>query len=226
MKKTLLTFCSLLACTLVHAAALQDRAALRAIVGDFVQQQTAALPGKVTFQVEELDSRINLQPCDKIEAFLPGGSKLAGRVSIGVRCNQPGGWRTFVPVQINIRMDLLTSSRPLTMGQIIHQEDLASQTVENPQSGGLTEASQVIGQVMRYSVSQGTVLRAAMMRAPYSIKQGQVVQLLIQGNGFTINGSGVALNNAAEGETVQIRTPSNRVISGIAAENGEVKITP
>ncbi|MDD5612045.1 MAG: flagellar basal body P-ring formation chaperone FlgA, partial [Gallionella sp.] len=123
-------------------------------------------------------------------------------------------------------MDLLTSSRPLTMGQIIRQEDLASQTVENPQSGGLTEASQVIGQVMRYSVSQGTVLRAAMMRAPYSIKQGQVVQLLIQGNGFTINGSGVALNNAAEGETVQIRTPSNRVISGIAAENGEVKITP
>lgn len=225
MKKTLPIPLLLLCCT-AHAAAVQDHAALRGVVSSFVQQQTAALPGKVTFQVEEPDSRISLAPCERIEAFLPAGSKLSGRVSVGVRCNQPGGWRIFVPVQITISMDLLTSSRQLAMGQVIGEADLARQTVENPQSDGLTDASQVIGKVMRYSVSQGVLLRAAMLRTPYSIKQGQVVQLSIQGNGFTVSGSGVALNNAAEGETVQIRPPSSRVISGIAADNGTVKINP
>lgn len=226
MKKALTTLLLLLFCTLAHAAAEQDRGTLRGVVNSFVQQQTASLPGKVSFTVDEVDSRVSLAPCDKMEAFLPAGSKLAGRVSIGVRCNLPGGWRVFVPVQIRISMDLVISARQLAMGQVIQKEDLAMQTVENPQSDGLTDAAQVVGQVMRFSVSQGTILRAAMIRAPYSIKQGQAVQLLIQGNGFTITGSGVALTNAAEGETVQIRTPSNRVISGIAGENGEVKIFP
>lgn len=226
MKKTLLTLCLMLCCPAAHAAAMQDHAALRAAVGEFVQRQTAALPGKVSFSVDEIDSRVSLAACDSIEAFLPTGGKLAGRASVGVRCNQPGGWRIFVPVQIRVSVDLLATSRQLAMGQVVGAADLTRQTVENPQSDGLTDAAQVIGQVMRYSVSQGTLLRAAMLRAPYSIKQGQAVQLSIQGNGFTISGSGVALNNAAEGETVQIRTPSSRVISGVAADNGTVKISP
>jgi len=227
MKKLLLIVGSLLFfCPVSLAAAQQDHAALNTAVGKFVRQQTASLPGRVAFDIDEIDSRINLRSCDHIEAFLPGGSKLIGHVSIGVRCNEVNGWRIFIPVQIRIGMDLLASARPLALGQVIHGEDLARQSVETTQSGGLTDASRVVGQVMRYSVSQGTILHEAMLRAPYSIKQGQSAQLSVQGSGFNISGSGVALNNASEGDTVQIRTLSGRVISGIAGENGVVNIAP
>ena len=226
MKKLLLIVCTLFCYTSATAATQQDHAELSAVVSRFVQQQTAAMPGKVAFDVDEIDSRINLHPCDRIEAFLPGGSKLIGRVSIGVRCNEPNGWRIFIPVQIRVSLDLLISARALAMGQTIHQEDLTSQTMETTQTGGLTDASRVIGQVMRYSVSSGTVLRDNMMRAAYSVKQGQSVQLSIIGSGFNISASGVALSNASAGDTVQIRTASGRVISGIADENGVVDIHP
>jgi len=227
MKKISLMVCSLVFfCQLGNAATQQDHAALSAVVSNFVRQQTTALPGKVAFNVDEIDSRINLPSCNDIEAFLPGGSKLLGRVSIGVRCNEINGWRIFVPVQIKVSMALLSSARPLVLGQVIHAEDLARQTVETSQSGGLSDASRVIGQVMRYSVSAGIILQETMLRAPYSVKQGQPVQLLTQGSGFSISGSGVALNNAAQGESVPIRTASGRVISGIAGENGVVNLMP
>lgn len=226
MKKILLIVCTLLCCTVANAASQQDHAELGAVVSRFVQQQTAAMPGKVAFDVDEIDSRINLNPCDKIEAFLPAGSKLIGRVSIGVRCNETNGWRIFIPVQIRVSLDLLISARALAMGQIIHQEDLTSQTMETTQTGGLTDANRVIGQVMRYSVSSGTILRENMMRAAYSVKQGQSVQMLVIGSGFNISASGVALNNASAGDTVQIRTSSGRVVSGLAEDNGIVSVRP
>lgn len=224
MKKLLLL--GFLFCASALAAPQQDHASLRAVVTTFVQQQITGLPGKVAFNVDQIDPRIALRPCSKIEAFLPTGGQLIGRVSIGVRCNEVNGWSIFIPVQIKITRDLLISARPLSMGQVVHEEDLARQTTETTQNVGLTDARQAIGKVLRYSVAAGYILRDDMLRAPFSVKQGQSVKLSIQGGGFSLSSSGVALNNAGEGEAVQIRTASGRVVSGIAGAEGVVRINP
>lgn len=224
MKNILLIAC--LFCATASAAPQQDNASLKLIVDAFVRQQTAGLPGKITFNIDDIDKRIALRPCSKTEAFLPSGSKLIGRVAIGVRCNEANGWSIFIPAQIKITRDLLISSHPLTLGQVIHDEDLARQTTEITQNTGLTDRTQVIGKVLRYSIAAGYILREDMLRAPYSVKQGQTVKLSIQGGGFSLSSSGVALNNAGEGENVQIRTTSGRVVSGIAGAEGIVQINP
>lgn len=226
MKNLLWIVCLFLHCAAAGAAAQHDHALLRKAVDAFVQQQTAGLPGKVAYTVDEIDPRIVLRACSNIETFLPAGSKLIGRASIGVRCLETNGWSILVPVQIRISRDLLISARPLMTGQLMHEEDIARQTTETTQSGGITDAGLVIGKVLRYSLSAGTLLREDMLRAPYNVKQGQSVQLSVQGSGFSLSSAGVALNNAGEGETVQIRTSTGRVVSGIAVANGVVKISP
>src|SRR5574340_1506781 len=69
--------------------ASQDHAQIRNLVTGFVRQQTATLPGKVSYQVDEIDRRIVLPECNELEAFLPAGSQLIGKTSVGVRCNHP-----------------------------------------------------------------------------------------------------------------------------------------
>ncbi len=221
------------------SAAAQDHAQIRNIVADFVRQQTAALPGKVTYQVDEIDRRIVLPQCANPEAFLPAGSQLIGKTSVGVRCNPPsrkeeandrptrtGSWSIFVPVQVRLSLNLLTSARQLPLGHTLQEQDLASQATESSQAGGFTDPKQVIGKVLRYGIAAGQALREDMLRQPYSVTQGQVVTLAVQGNGFSIRGEGVALNNAGEGQAVQVRVGSGRVISGVARAGGVVEIVP
>ena len=221
------------------SATPQDHAQIRNIVAGFVQQQTAALPGKVTYQVDEIDRRIILPKCAELEAFLPSGSQLIGKTSVGVRCNPPSrkeesndrsartnGWSIFVPVQIRLSLNLLTSARQLPLGHTLQEQDLASQSTESSPSGVFTDPRQVVGKVLRYSISAGQVLREDMLRPPYIVTQGQVVPLAVQGNGFSIRSEGVALNNAGEGQSVQIRVGSGRVISGVARAGGVVEIAP
>jgi len=224
-------------------SAAQDHAQIRNTVTQFVEQQTAALPGKATYQIDETDRRIALPPCANFEAFLPPGSQLIGKTSVGVRCassprqeetqekNKVGqtrtnGWSIFVPVQIRVSLNLMTSARQLPPGHTLQEQDLASQATEASRIEGFTDPQQVLGKVLRYGISAGQVLREDMLRQPYSVKQGQIVQLAVQGNGFSIRSEGVALNNAGEGQAVQIRVSSGRVVSGVARAGGMVEIAP
>lgn len=244
MKKLLLCACLLLGC--VSALALpvedassappslrsdsspvaQDHAQIMNVVADFARQQTAALPGKATYKIDKIDQRITLPECARLEAFLPAGSQLIGKTAIGVRCNEANGWSIFVPVHIRISLNLLVSARQLPLGHTLQNEDIASQTVEASRIEGLTDPKQVLGKVLRYGIAAGQVLREDMLRPPYSVTQGQVVQLAVQGNGFSIRSEGVALNNASEGQAVRVRVGSGRVIGGIARANGTVEVEP
>lgn len=217
--------------------ASQDHAQIRNLVTGFVRQQTAALPGKVSYQVDEIDRRIVLPECNELEVFLPAGSQLIGKTSVGVRCNHPAeeahgrsaharGWSIFVPVQIRLSLNLLTSARQLPLGHTLQEQDIASQVTESSQTGGFTDLKQVIGKVLRYGIAAGQVLREDMLRQPYSVTQGQVVPLAVQGSGFSIRSEGVALNNASEGQAVQVRVGGGRVISGVARAGGVVEIIP
>jgi len=140
--------------------------------------------------------------------------------------SRTNGWSIFVPVQIWVSLNLLTSARQLPPGHTLQEQDLASQTTETSRMEGFTDPQQVLGKVLRYGISAGQVLREDMLRQPYSVKQGQVVQIAVQGNGFSIRSEGVALNNAGEGQSVQIRVSSGRVVSGVARAGGLVEIAP
>src|SRR3989338_7830035 len=67
----------------------QNHVQIRDTVTIFVQQQTAPLPGKITFKIDEIDRRIILPKCAELEAFLQAGSQLIGKTSIGVPCAPP-----------------------------------------------------------------------------------------------------------------------------------------
>jgi len=215
----------------------QDHEQIKNLVADFVQQQTAKLPGKSTYQVEDIDRRLVLPKCDRLEAFLPTGSRLIGKTTIGVRCTPSAvddktnersnpTWNIFIPVQIKLNLNLLISTQQLPLGHALQEQDIASQAIDSSQPGGYTDPNQVIGKVLRYGISAGQVLREDMLRQPYSVTQGQIVQLAMQGSGFSIRSEGVALNNAAEGQAVQVRVASGRVISGTARNGGIVQIAP
>jgi flagella basal body P-ring formation protein FlgA len=227
--KTPLALCLLLLQSIVAYAAgtpsAQSHTQITKLVSAFVQQQTATLAGKVDYQIEELDSRIVLAPCTNLETFLPSGSQLIGKTSVGVRCAKQNGWQILVPVQIKITLPLLVSARQLPVGHTLQEQDISRQTIEISRTDGYTDAKQVIGKVLRYSIAAGQVLRDDMLRPPYSVTQGQIVQTTIRGKGFSIRGEGVAMSNASEGQSVQVRVGSGRMISG-AARNGVVEIPP
>ena len=227
MQKTIIALFMLIALNAppARAEAAQSHAAIRATVEAFVRAQTQAIPGKVTIRVAEIDRHTTLPACPSLEAFLPHGTQLNGNSTVGVRCNSKQGWSLFVQVDVKIGITMLTASKMLQQGQTVRAEDLGSLPSDSLQPGTLTDPAQAIGKIMKYGVAAGQILRQDMLRAPYSVKQGQAVQLKVLGSGFQVSAEGQALNNAAEGETTTARTASGQIING-TVRGGAIEITP
>ena len=58
------------------------------------------------------------------------------------------------------------------------------------------------------------------------IQQGQVVQLVAQGQGFTISTEGKAMTQAAVGAVVRAKTQDGRLLTGVADEDGQIELDP
>jgi flagella basal body P-ring formation protein FlgA len=204
--------------------ARQSHAAIRQVAAEFIQTKTQDMPGKIAIKVDDIDPRLSLTPCTQLEAFLPAGAQLLGKTSIGVRCNDKNGWSIFIPASITVTINMLVSSKPLQQGQVLAAGDFGMRSGELNQQGVLTDETQALGKVMKFSIGAGQLIKQDMLRPPYVVTQGQTVQLISAGNGITIRTEGKALNNAAEGQSAQVKISSGQVISGIARENATVEV--
>jgi flagella basal body P-ring formation protein FlgA len=227
---SLLPVILLLLARLAEAAAqpvaLQSHAEILATITTFVQAQTLKLPGRVAIKVDEIDRRIVRPSCPALEAYLPPGSQLLGNSMVGVRCPGKKGWSLFVPVHVKVSVDMLITNKPLAQGHVLLADDISTQNGELSQTGILLDPAQAIGKVLKSGVGAGQLLKLDMLRPPFTVTQGQTVQLQVEGSGFNILSEGQALNNAGEGQPVKVKTATGRVLNGTARAAGIVEIRP
>lgn len=207
----------------------QEIALIKNAIEVFLYSNTANLPGQVLINVGQIDNHLKLPQCPQLEPFIPKGSRLWGKTSIGVRCDsEAAAWTIYVQTEINVLADILHAARPVSTGQTITPEDIVLQNTNLTQmpDGILTDPQQVIGKIAATNLAAGLPLRPQMLRAPYVILRGQAVNLVVQGRGFNIRSEGKALTDAAEGQVVQVRNKSGKIIRGLARPNGIVEVQP
>lgn len=191
-----------------------------------LRNQTAGLPGKVSFTLGAIDARLSLTPCPAMEAFIPPGARLWGNASVGVRCIGGNAWTIYVPVSVKILAGVVVAARALAQGQVIELPDMMVQESDLGQLPGavVIDPVQALGRIATLSIAPGQPLRQDLLRSPPVIQQGQSVTLRSRGTGFQVSAEGKAVTSAAAGQIAQVRTPSGHTVSGIARLGGMVDI--
>jgi flagella basal body P-ring formation protein FlgA len=205
---------------------LQNDQDVRNAIKQFLINESTGLPGKVTVEVGAIDARLNLTPCTAIEPYLPPGTRLWGRVNVGVRCVAPAHWNLFVPSTIKVSGNYYVSARAIMQGQLLSEADIASVQGEltSLSSNIVTDPAQAIGHTSTMSLGAGLALRQDSLRLQQVVMQGQTIRLVSNGDGFKVSTDGLALNGASEGQLVKVKITSGQVISGTAKMGGIVEV--
>ncbi len=171
---------------------------------------------RVEVHVGQLDPRLTLSACGRVEPFLPTGARLWGRTSIGVRCVEGSSWSVLLPVTVKVWGKALIANTPLHVGVTPSAGDFRVEEVDLTRIGATLVASieELHGRVLARPVAGGQPLRQDALRYPPSVSAGDPVRILLVGQGFTISAEGVAVTTAAEGERVRVRTESGKVLVG------------
>lgn len=205
----------------------QDPAVVRQIAEQFLHAQTRGLPGHVSISVNKLDPRLDLAACTAPQAFMPSGSRVWGKTTVGIRCTVPTPWTVYIQAKISVVADYIVTAAPLAQGQIVSATDLATMQgdLTTLPTGIITDAAQAIGRTVTLSLQAGTALRQDSLRSQPAVQQGQTVRLVSVGPGFQVSSEGQALTSAGEGQLVQARTQAGQMIRGIAKAGGIVEVS-
>jgi len=198
---------------------------VRGLVGPAVRLPTGK--ARVELEVGQLDPRLRLAPCRRIETHLPAQSPLWGRTRIGVRCVEgERPWHVYLPVVVKVFAPALVPVRALPAGTVLAPEHLQLTEVDwaadaNP---AFASAEGLLGRTLGRAVAAGQAVRSGDLRQRQWFAAGDTVQLLARGEGFVVGGEAQALGNGIEGQSVRVRTESGRVLSGTPVAERRVEV--
>lgn len=196
----------------------------RPVIEQFLLNQTAGLPGKVSITIDTPLSGA-LPPCEALEPFLPSGVRLWGRVSVGVRCAAGQPWTRYVQAYIAVVGNYYVTARQINAGEALTPADTAAREgdLATLPASIIVDPAQLNGVTVLNRIALGAPIRREFLRAVSIVQQGQNIKLVTQGPGFVVSTEGKAMSNAAVGAVIQVKTQSGQLISGVVRADGIVE---
>lgn len=200
-----------------HAAVEADPA-----TGDpihaFVHRSLPASPNgtRVEVVVGQLDPRLRLAPCRRIEPYLLAGTRLWGRTSIGVRCLEGAQWSVTLPITVSVFGPALVAAEALPAGSPAALAPVRLEQAELTRESGtpLTDPGQLLGRSLIRPIAAGQILRLEHLKIQPNVTAGDPVRIEMVGRGFVVQAEGQALMAGAEGQSIRARTESGRIVAG------------
>ncbi len=192
-----------------------------------LQVQDAGTGLRLQVQVGQLDSRLRLAACARVEPYLPAGTRLWGRSRIGLRCLQGRvAWNVFLPVTVKALGPAWVLQNSVSAGQVLQAEDAIEAEVDWAEEASPIQANARawIGQVATRPLAAGQALRQNMLRPAPLFAAGTQVKVMLGGGGFLVTSSGKAMAAAGQGQTVRVRLDNGRMLSGVVDPEGAVQV--
>lgn len=218
--------CALALGTTLTARADDDRA-LIASVQDFLTAENAGVGDHVTVRVNTPTA--NMRPCDDPQPFLPGrAGRTTGRLTVGVRCPDSAPATRYVQADVRVYGRYFVADHDIDTGQTLAAGDLESRQGDITRELDRLPASEaaIVGQQARRRIGESQTIVSNMLEAPNVITRGESVKLVTRGPGFSVTTHGKALDDAAAGHAVRVRTTNGTLVSGMPGGPGVVVVSP
>ncbi|MFN3594028.1 MAG: flagellar basal body P-ring formation chaperone FlgA [Thiobacillaceae bacterium] len=214
------------------ATDLQDLGSLRQLAERFLHEQVSAADAALTARIEigPVDDRLRLPRCGRPPApFLPPGARLHGNGNLGLRCDDAiRPWTLYLTYKISLQGPALVARAPLGARQPLKAGDVELRSIvyERPTGDYLRDATLLEGAMTARPLPAGQPITVDSLLRSQTVRAGQRVKVWLPGAGFVVSQEGTALNAAAPGELVRVRTDAGKILQGRAGTDGRVRIDP
>jgi flagella basal body P-ring formation protein FlgA len=183
---------------------------------------------RVDIEVGQLDPRLRLAPCARVQPYLPPNARLWGKTRIGLRCTEgPSRWNVYLPITVKAYGQALVAATPLPVGTVLTAQDLAQAEVDLAEDASVAvhERALAVGRTLTRGLEAGQSLRQSHLKARQWFAAGDLVRVVALGAGFSVSGEGQALTPGLEGQPARVRTESGRVLTGMPTGEHRVELS-
>ena len=190
---------------------------------------TSQTEGRYEIEVNQLDPRLRMPMCDKeLTATLESPATPIGRVTVKVRCDSTSPWTVFVPAQVRLFRDVVTTTRPLKRAGVIEPGDvmLRERDISLINQGYFTSLEQAVGQKLTRPTVANQVLTLVHLEQAEVISKGDQVVITARSGTLSVRMPGEALASGGLSEQIRVKNlNSKRVIKAQVIAPGQVEVS-
>ncbi len=190
---------------------------------------TSQTEGRYEIQVNQLDPRMRLPLCDKeLTATLESPAQPMGRVTVRLRCDGISPWTVFVPAQVKLFREVVTTTRPLKRAAIIGPDDVAlrERDISQINQGYMTSVDIAVGQKLVRPMVTDQVMTLVHMEQAEVVRKGDQVIINARSGTLNVRMPGEALSNGGMSEQIRVKNlNSKRVIKARVTAPGQVEVS-
>jgi flagella basal body P-ring formation protein FlgA len=186
-----------------------------------------AAPLRLEVELGELDSRLRLAPCNRVEPFLPPGVRLWGKTRLGLRCVEGvSKWSVFLPLTVKAFGPAWVIRGDVASGAVLTQADAVEAEVDWAEQASpvVAKLSQWEGYTAARALSTGQVLRQGVVKPAQVFLAGAQVRVVARGVGFQVVSDGQALSAGVIGQIARIRMDNGRIMTGVVTDSRTVSL--
>lgn len=190
-------------------------------------RQLASAAARVEVQVGQLDPRLQLAPCTRIEPYLPPQATLWGRTRVGLRCLEGAKrWNVSLPVTVKVWAPALVATADLPAGTVLNEQHLSLAEVDLAAAPGvvLTRTPLALGRTLQRGLAAGDALRQADLKARQWFAAGETVRVVAAGPGWRVVSEGQALGAGLEGQSVRVRMDNGKLLQARPVADRQVEV--
>ncbi|WP_394790095.1 flagellar basal body P-ring formation chaperone FlgA [Rhodoferax sp.] len=168
-----------------------------------------------------LDARLRLAPCGKVEPYMPPGTRLWGKSRLGLRCvDGVTRWSVFLPVNVKAFGPAWVAKNNVLAGSVLTADDAIETEVDWAEDASpvMANKDQWVGQVATRSWVAGQAIRQAMVKPAQVFQAGTQIRVLAQGPGFQVLSDGQAMTAGVVGQAARVKMDGGRVMSGVVQD--------
>ncbi|VYU63200.1 flagellar basal body P-ring formation protein FlgA [Metakosakonia massiliensis] len=210
-----------LAATLLCLSPLVTAQDLQAQLTTFFAQRLAGFSDEVAVTIRTPQ---NLYPaCEQPALSVTGSAKLWGNVNVLARCNNE---KRYLQVNVQATGNYVVAAQAVARGGALSpgSVELARGRLDQLPPRTMLDISQAQDAITLRDLAPGQPVQLTMLRQAWRVKAGQRVQVIANGDGFSVNGEGQALNNAAVAQSARVRMSSGQIVSGTVGADGNILI--
>jgi flagella basal body P-ring formation protein FlgA len=136
---------------------------------------------------------------------------------------------TRIAGQVDTLVEIPVPAIRLASGAVVRAEDLRMTRVSVSQTKGevVRDPSQVVGMQLKRSVTPNQPISTTDLIRPAVVGRDSIVRIVLDAQGLSLSGQGIALEAGAMGERIRIRNPSSRaVLEAQVIAPGVVRVAP
>ncbi|PKH39471.1 flagella basal body P-ring formation protein FlgA [Pseudomonas sp. 43NM1] len=190
---------------------------------------TSQTEGRYEIEVKQLDPRMRMPMCDKeLTATLESPATPIGRVTVKLRCEGNSPWTVFVPAQVRLFREVVTTTRPLKRSGIIEPGDVAlrERDISLINQGYFTSVDQAIGQKLTRPTVADQVMTLVHLEQAEVVRKGDQVVITARSGTLSVRMPGEALSNGGMSQQIRVKNlNSMRVIKAQVTAPGQVEVS-